>query len=299
MHRRPRSENAIDFCQFPVDQAVRKVQLLSLISFFTVLLQVSSRLLFRRPSGFHWRATQGWAGLAVAFGAQGWSIHPLLWTCWVIGSVPTLLCFSINFRYIFLVLNIYLVWFHCEWHTNPIYTRSSLLISAVGGVLDVVEVLSEHNKLRYSRLTLDVNTNAIATYSPVKVVNMTNGYLKYFDTRLCKKPKIHVKPIRMKILANTVAVLRLAAWWVAVLTCWFVFRIAITVMTKNTMLNAMMIAIGKMSENRFAVGIFIQQPLPVPVSPLRKVAAWDWSRVTHTRTKTNGGTHPNAILRNT
>lgn len=91
----------------------------------------------------------------------------------------------------------------------------------------------------------------------MKVVDMINGYWKNFDIRICKKLRIYVNFIRIKILVNIVVVLWFVVWWVVFFVCWFVFCIVIIVKIKNIMLNEMVIVIGKMNENKFVVGMFI------------------------------------------
>ena len=132
-----------------------------------------------------------------------------------------------------------------------------LFTSAPKGTTSVLLV---HSLARYKLMIFGVNTNASATYSPMKVVNMTNGYSKLLCNGI-NKPKIHVKPIKLKILTNTAAVMRFFAWYVASLSWRFVFRIAITVKEKSTMLNSMAINTGRANANNSAVGLFIQHNL--------------------------------------
>lgn len=82
--------------------------------------------------------------------------------------------------------------------TSSLLVRSVLSFPSTG-------LLSMHKRAQYIRLTLVVNTNASTTYSPWRVVNMTNGYSKYSDTAIFKIPNVQVNPVRMKIFKNTTA----------------------------------------------------------------------------------------------
>lgn len=138
--------------------------------------------------------------------------------------------------------------------TSSLLVRSVLSFPSTG-------LLSMHKRAQCIRLTLVVNTNASTTYSPWRVVNMTNGYSKYSDTAIFKIPNVQVNPVRMKIFKNTTAFLRCIVWWVALCVCLVVFLIALTVNTKNITLNDMQRVTGTTKKNIMAVELFIQHPL--------------------------------------
>lgn len=47
-----------------------------------------------------------------------------------------------------------------------------------------------------------MKTNATAMYTPSEEVSIANGYHRYFDMNIARKPKIHEKPMRAAILAH-------------------------------------------------------------------------------------------------